>query len=632
MKNKIHKSFRGISFLRRLKIQEENSKKTSFLNYLDENKKKYFIYRHYSLNLLLNDYIFYEKFNENEKIFEKQIKMFKKQSNMLNIFNNNSTDNSEKKNVNQKNFFLKGGIECYNDISQNLINRGFNRIEKPNKNNYNFLWTLLTSDINKIEHNKDVIVNHFLNNGSITRKSGLIKSLKNLYFKGINPDNFYPRCYNLGIREDYYDFLEDYKLTYIMGILKKYKILCEKINNKEDKENEIENNIIKKESENYSEDLIKLCIKIIERNMKYFCNEYKEREDIEEIELINENEWKNIYFDENKENEKKDNSNNLLPNINEFKKVKEEDNKNKDQNKNISKDNNNQVSKNNNNKNKLAPPKIYLPKITKLLNKLKKKLPQYSLNGFRNIWIIKPCSLSRGRGIKCLSSLSSIKETKKSNNDILIQKYIENPLIILNRKFDIRQWVLVSSLDPLIIWLWNSPYLRFGAEDYNINDLNNIYGHLTNNSIGKHSENFGKNSLFEGDMWELEKFKEFLMNKYNKDCWNEIRSKIKNIVITSFESARYEMEYRCNSFELFGYDFMIDEDLNVYLIEVNGSPAMGYTTKVTEKLVKEMSDDLLKVIVDNKNKNVTKIGNFSKIYAGKNEINQNFVPNKNLPF
>ena len=507
MKNKVNKSFRGIGFLRRLKIQEENSKKTSFLNYLDENKKKYFIYRHYSLNLLLNDYLFYEKFNENEKIYEKQIKMFKKQSNMLNIFNNNiSEDNSKKKNDKEKNFFLKGGIECYPDISKNLINRGFNRIEKPNKNNYNFLWTLLTSDIQKIEHNKDVIVNHFLNNGSITRKSGLIKSLKNLYFKGINPDNFYPRCYNLGIREDYYDFLEDYKLNYIMGILKKYKIFCEKINNnKEDKEKNIENDIIKKESENYND---KLCIKIIERNMKYFCNEYKEREDIDEIELINDNEWKIICIDEDKEKESKKNSNNLLPNINKYKKTEEE-------NKNESKENN-KLSKNNNNKNKLASPHIYLPKITKILNKLKKKLPQYSLNGFRNIWIIKPCSLSRGRGIKCLSSLSSIKELKKTNNDIIIQKYIENPLIILNRKFDIRQWVLVSSLDPLIIWLWNTPYLRFGAEDYNINDLNNIYGHLTNNSIGKHSENFGKNSLFEGDMWELEKFKEFLLNKYNK--------------------------------------------------------------------------------------------------------------------
>ena len=558
--------------------------------------------------------------------------MFKKQSNMLNIFNNINENNSKKKNDKEKNFFLKGGIESYPDISQNLINRGFNRIEKPNKNNYNFLWTLLTSDIQKIEHNKDVIVNHFVNNGSITRKSGLIKSLKNLYIKGINPDNFYPRCYNLGIREDYYDFLEDYKLNYIMCILKKYKILCEKINNnKEDKEKDIENYIIKKESENYTEDLIKLCIKIIERNMKYFCNEYKEREDIDEIELINDNEWKIIYIDEDKEKESMNNSNNLLPNINKYKKIEEEEKKNKEENKNELKENN-KISKNNKIKNKLASPNIYLPKITKILNKLKKKLPQYSLNGFRNIWIIKPCSLSRGRGIKCLSSLSSIKELKKNNSDIIIQKYIENPLIILNRKFDIRQWVLVSSLDPLIIWLWNTPYLRFGAEDYNINDLNNIYGHLTNNSIGKHSENFGKNSLFEGDMWELEKFKEFLLNKFNKDCWNDIRLKIKNIVITSFECARYEMDYRCNSFELFGYDFMIDEDLNVYLIEVNGSPAMGYSTKVTEKLVKEMSEDLLKVVIDNKNKNITKIGNFSKIYAGKSEINKNFVPNKNLPF
>ena len=49
----------------------------------------------------------------------------------------------------------------------------------------------------------------------------------------------------------------------------------------------------------------------------------------------------------------------------------------------------------------------------------------------------------------------------------VVQKYIERPLIILGKKFDIRQWVLISSVTPLTIWLWMTPYLRFTAQDYN---------------------------------------------------------------------------------------------------------------------------------------------------------------------
>lgn len=37
---------------------------------------------------------------------------------------------------------------------------------------------------------------------------------------------------------------------------------------------------------------------------------------------------------------------------------------------------------------------------------------------------------------------------------------------------------------------------------------------------------------------------------------------------------------------MYGYDFMIDEDYRPYLIEVNSSPCMEYSTHVTEKLVK----------------------------------------------
>lgn len=38
------------------------------------------------------------------------------------------------------------------------------------------------------------------------------------------------------------------------------------------------------------------------------------------------------------------------------------------------------------------------------------------------------------------------------------------------------------------------------------------------------------------------------------------------------------VENRKNSFEMFGYDFMVDDQGIPWLIEVNSSPAMDYST------------------------------------------------------
>lgn len=43
---------------------------------------------------------------------------------------------------------------------------------------------------------------------------------------------------------------------------------------------------------------------------------------------------------------------------------------------------------------------------------------------------------------------------------------------------------------------------------------------------------------------------------------------------------------------------MVDDQYNVWLIEVNSSPAMDYSTDVTEKLVKDSLQDVAKVVVD----------------------------------
>ena len=50
------------------------------------------------------------------------------------------------------------------------------------------------------------------------------------------------------------------------------------------------------------------------------------------------------------------------------------------------------------------------------------------------------------------------------------------------------------------------------------------------------------------------------------------------------------------SHEVFGYDFMVDTSFNVWLIEVNSSPSMEYSSPITERMVKEVLPNLAEVV------------------------------------
>ena len=82
--------------------------------------------------------------------------------------------------------------------------------------------------------------------------------------------------------------------------------------------------------------------------------------------------------------------------------------------------------------------------IKETLEKMEARFPQYNINGKGNIWIVKPAGLSRGRGIRCHNNLVEIQDQVSKESTWVIQKYIENPMLILKKKFDIRQWVLVT--------------------------------------------------------------------------------------------------------------------------------------------------------------------------------------------
>ena len=260
--------------------------------------------------------------------------------------------------------------------------------------------------------------------------------------------------------------------------------------------------------------------------------------------------------------------------------------------------------------------KDLLPEIDTILKKLSVHLPQYVLEGSKNVWIVKPGGLSRGRGVHCIDQLNDILSNVKPCNQTIIQKYIENPLVINGRKFDIRQWVLVTDLNPLTVWIFETPYVRFGAENYHIDDFKNVFSQLTGNSIAKHSEKFNTGEI-EGDMWENEQFQEFLKKQYGGNPWIDIQKKIEKIVILSLESAKHKLFNRKNNFEVFGFDIMLDDKLNVYLIEINASPDWSHSTNVTEKLVKIASDDIMKVVLDLPQENLKPENERKKVDTGR---------------
>ena len=130
--------------------------------------------------------------------------------------------------------------------------------------------------------------------------------------------------------------------------------------------------------------------------------------------------------------------------------------------------------------------------------------PQFNMDGERNIWILKPAGRSRGRGIVLYKNLVEILDLCKDiNTQYVCQKYIENSQIVKNRKFDIRQWVVVTDWNPLTIWLYAEPYIRFPAADFSYENLSNRYAHLANNSIAKHGKKMHNMYEIEGNMFSL---------------------------------------------------------------------------------------------------------------------------------
>lgn len=59
-------------------------------------------------------------------------------------------------------------------------------------------------------------------------------------------------------------------------------------------------------------------------------------------------------------------------------------------------------------------------------------------------------------------------------------------------------------------------------------------------------------------------------------------------------SRKIDPQRRHCSFEIFGYDFMIDESMKVWLIEVNTNPCLELSSPLLARLIPSMLENAIK--------------------------------------
>uniref|UniRef100_A0A671QCE1 Tubulin--tyrosine ligase-like protein 5 n=1 Tax=Sinocyclocheilus anshuiensis TaxID=1608454 RepID=A0A671QCE1_9TELE len=222
----------------------------------------------------------------------------------------------------------------------------------------------------------------------------------------------------------------------------------------------------------------------------------------------------------------------------------------------------------------------------------------------KGAWIIKPVASSRGRGIYLVSSPSLI----PLDENILVSRYISNPLLIDGFKFDVRLYVLVTSYDPLLIYLYEEGLARFATVKYDhaTANIKNQFMHLTNYSVNKKSSDYVSCDDPEvedyGNKWSMSAMLRYLRQE-GKDT-TLLMGQIEELIIKALLSAEIHIAtackmfvpYRCNCFELYGFDVLIDSNLKPWLLEVNLSPSLACDAPLDLKIKASMISDMFSLV------------------------------------
>lgn len=245
------------------------------------------------------------------------------------------------------------------------------------------------------------------------------------------------------------------------------------------------------------------------------------------------------------------------------------------------------------------------------------ELRDYWSDSSSKLFIMKPPASSRGNGIKVINDISqipshAIPQPTGSNerSTMIIQRYISNPCLLENRqKFDLRIYVLLTSVDPLRVYVYKEGLVRFASSKYTIQEDGIIdqYMHLTNYFINKNSIGYKINNdcdSLNGSKWTLTRFWRHLEEHYpsvnTKQLWSKIIDIIVKTVISCespmYKYSRQNCKNDYTSYELFGFDIILDEDFKPWILEVNITPSLKSDSDLDAGVKYRVIKDMLNLV------------------------------------
>lgn len=200
------------------------------------------------------------------------------------------------------------------------------------------------------------------------------------------------------------------------------------------------------------------------------------------------------------------------------------------------------------------------------------------------IYLAKPSRGKGGEGIFFVKNKRDVGRDPTRPSDLVVQEYIQNPLVIENKKFDLRIYLLVKGVDKMEAFVAMEGLARFCTEDYEDPKLlltkteeekaPKLFSQLTNFCLNKDNDKFVNNSNFQKKDNGSKRLLSSLFKLFKKqgvdveaikeqirDIGTKIVLAFQPILVNDFHSEIGKNdEVNTNCFHIFGFDILLDEN------------------------------------------------------------------------